>query len=295
MSKIIVLQGVPASGKSTWAKEFVIGKEDWVIISKDSIRESTGNYWVPSRENYISEVEEFQVKSAIKNNLNIILDSTNLNPKVIEKWKNLAKETNSKIDFKLFKIDFKTALERDRGRDRSVGKEVLKSFFSRYFPEELEHYYADHRKFIEYNPNKEDCIVVDLDGTVAIHTGRSYYDWYRVKEDLPNKPLIKTLLLLNKDYKIIFLTGRMCTDICLSKTTEWITEYFGKPENLGKGWTLIMRDNNDFRSGTIVKEELYHKFIEPKFNVIAAYDDSDKIVKMWRDLGILCNQVYYGE
>ena len=294
MAKILVLQGVPASGKTTWAKEFVTGREDWVIISKDSIRESTGNYWVPSRENYISEVEELQVKSAIKNNLNIILDSTNLNPKVIEKWKNLAEETNSEIEFKPFKIDFKTALERDGNRPRPVGKKVLEDFFSRYFPEELKSYYTDHRKFIEHDPDKEDCIVVDLDGTIAIHTGRSFFDWARVGEDIPNIPLIKILKQLNKDYRIIFLTGRTGTSVCVDKTGEWLTKYFGAPNEEGtKGWTLIMRAENDFRHSNIVKEELYHQFIEPEYNVIAAYDDSDKIVKMWRDLGILCNQVYY--
>lgn len=294
MSKIIILQGVPASGKSTWAKEFVTGREDWVIISKDSIRESTGNYWVPSRENYISEVEEFQVKSAIKNNLNIILDSTNLNPKVIEKWKKIAEETNSEIEFKAFKIDFKTALERDGNRPRPVGKKVLEGFFSRYFPEELKYYYTDHRKFITHDPNKKDCIVVDLDGTIAIHTGRNFFDWDKVGEDLPNVPLIKTLKQLNKNYRIIFLTGREGADICISNTGRWLSKYFGDC-NEDKGWELIMRAPKDYRHGYIVKEELYKQFIEPEYNVIAAYDDSDKIVKMWRDLGILCNQVYYGE
>lgn len=50
MSKMIVLQGCPASGKSTWAKEFIKDKPNWVIVSRDEIREGTGKYWVPSRE-----------------------------------------------------------------------------------------------------------------------------------------------------------------------------------------------------------------------------------------------------
>ena len=110
-NKLLVLRGAPASGKSTWAKEFV-----------------------PSREDYISDVEEFQIRSAIKNNLNVIIDATNLNPKTQEKWKNLAKEVDAEIDFKDFFIDFKTALERDNNRTRKVGKKVLEGFFSRYFP-----------------------------------------------------------------------------------------------------------------------------------------------------------------
>lgn len=209
------------------------------------------------------------------------MDSTNLNPKVIEKWKKVAEETNSEIEFKAFKIDFKTALERDGNRPRPVGKKVLEGFFSRYFPEELAFYYTDRRKFIEHDPNKEDCIVVDLDGTIAIHTGRNFYEWSRVDEDLPNIPLIKILQQLNKDYRIIFLTGREGTDVCINKTGAWLTKHFGRSDQIGtKGWSLIMRAQKDFRHGNIVKEELYHQFIEPEYNVIAAYDDSDKIVKM---------------
>lgn len=45
MNELLVLQGIPASGKSTWAKEFIKGKEDqWIIVNRDSIRESTGKY-----------------------------------------------------------------------------------------------------------------------------------------------------------------------------------------------------------------------------------------------------------
>lgn len=42
--KILVLQGPPASGKSTFAKEFVKDKPDWIIVSRDEIREGTGKY-----------------------------------------------------------------------------------------------------------------------------------------------------------------------------------------------------------------------------------------------------------
>lgn len=39
MSRLIILQGAPAAGKSTWAREFVKGKKDWVIVNRDSIRD----------------------------------------------------------------------------------------------------------------------------------------------------------------------------------------------------------------------------------------------------------------
>lgn len=79
MLEVIILKGLPASGKSTWAKEFIQGKNNWVIVSRDSIRESTGEYWIPSREDYITDVEESSVLMALKNDLNVIIDATNLN------------------------------------------------------------------------------------------------------------------------------------------------------------------------------------------------------------------------
>ena len=68
----------------------------------------------------------------------------------------------------MFEIDFATALERDSKRERSVGKKVLERFFNNYFPDQLKAYYMDNRlkdPFYLYNNEKEDCIIVDIDGT----------------------------------------------------------------------------------------------------------------------------------
>lgn len=296
MSKILVLQGVPASGKSTWAKEFVKNKKDWVIVSRDSIRESTGNYWVPSREDYISYVEEVQVISALDNDLNVVIDATNLNPKTIDKWKNIASKLDCEITFQMFEIDFKTALERDSNRERRVGKNTLEQFFSKYFPEKLKDYYTDNRKIKSNDPNKQDCIICDLDGTLCLHQGRSPYDLSKVLEDKPNEQLIKILTALNMQYPIIFLSGREDTDNCKNDTITWISNnYMSKISDSSlKGWDLKMRNKNDYRPDEVIKEEIYHSEIEPHYNVLCVFDDRDKVVKMWRDLGLLCNQVYYG-
>ena len=48
--KLVILSGIPCSGKSTWAKQFIKGKTDWVIVNRDSIRLSRGDYWIPSQE-----------------------------------------------------------------------------------------------------------------------------------------------------------------------------------------------------------------------------------------------------
>ena len=196
----------------------------------------------------------------------------------------------------MFEIDFATALERDSKRERSVGKKVLERFFRDYFPNQLKAYYTDDRlkePFYPYNDEKEDCIIVDLDGTVCLHNGRSPYDLTRISEDIPNYPLVRYLQELICNKHIIFLSGREGTDQCRQDTINWLTENICSSD-FGYKWELLMRDKNNFEPDEIIKERIFHKEIEPKYSVLAIFDDRDKVVKMWRSLGLLCNQVYWG-
>ena len=59
--KILVLQGVPASGKSTFARSLVLKDKSYVIVSRDAIREARGDYWIPEHEDYISKLMILQM------------------------------------------------------------------------------------------------------------------------------------------------------------------------------------------------------------------------------------------
>lgn len=56
-----------------------------------------------------------------------------------------------------------------------------------------------------------------------------------------------------------------------------------------------MRKDNDFRKDAVIKEEIYKTFIEPKYDVVAVFEDRDQCVESWRNLGLLCCQVWYGD
>ena len=172
----------------------------------------------------------------------------------------------------------------------------MERFFKDYFPGQLRAHYTDDRLkklFCPYNDEKEDCIIVDLDGTVCLHNGRSPYDLTRVSEDIPNYPLVRFLKELICNKHIIFLSGREGTDQCRQDTLNWLTENICSSD-FGCKWELRMREKNNFEPDEIIKERIFYKEIEPKYNVIAVFDDRDKVVKMWRNLGLLCNQVYWG-
>lgn len=90
---------------------------------------------------------------------------------------------------------------------------------------------------------------------------------------------------------------------CYELTNEWIMSYAKSylpitrwyPGHWDNNWyELHMREEGDMRQDSVVKEEIYRKEIEPRFNVHLVLDDRNQVVDMWRKLGLPCWQVAEG-
>lgn len=133
MNKLLILQGIPASGKSTFAKQWV--EEDpktRIIVNRDSIRRGLGPYWVPNREELVSAIEQSMVKLGMSFSFDICLDATNLNPSYLSKWVKFADEHKYIVEYKKFDISLEEALERDKNREFPVGEKVINQFYNKY-------------------------------------------------------------------------------------------------------------------------------------------------------------------
>lgn len=298
-----MMQGPPAGGKSTKARElYEEDKLHRVIVNRDAIRDSRGDYWVPEQEQYISKLEEYAVRSAIESGLSPIIDATNLNPKTIQKWVDIAKEYLVDLTTIECVVPYKEALERDSKRERSVGVMVLRNFYKKYYPHLIAPM-SDERKMLEWDPNKQKSIIVDVDGTLALRNNRSPFDYEKAGEDSPDFRMcniIKSLIESDENYQMFFLTGREDIGNCRQITEDWIgTHVYPKHGHAGflpkDNWKLLMRSEGDHRPDEVVKKEIYENRIAPWYNVVAVFDDRDKVVKMWRDLGLLCVQPYWGD
>lgn len=289
--EIIVLQGPPACGKSTYAKKLHKENQNYVIVSRDNIRESRGEYWIPSQEDYISSIEEFQIRTAVEMGLTPVIDATNLNKKTLDKWNSLAKELNATLTIHELEVpSFKEALKRDNNRKRPVGEKVLRRFYLDYYPHLMEEY-----RYMKEFTGKPQTIIVDLDGTLSIMGPRSPYDYDKVymdKIDFRLSELLKEILNETK-FDIIFLTDRDA--ICREQTVDWLEKNFKEQFWSNRGvpqynWKLYMRNEGDRRPDFEVKRAIYKERIEPWRDVVAVFEDRDQCVDMWREEGLLCLQ-----
>lgn len=99
MPKIILYRGIQGSGKSTWAKQYVLeDSEHRVRFNNDDIRNTLGKYWVPSRELLVRALKIQFIVTSIKTGYDIVIDNMNLNPKEIEFYKSYIESHNQTVE-----------------------------------------------------------------------------------------------------------------------------------------------------------------------------------------------------
>ena len=143
--ELIILQGIPSSGKTTWAKNWVNeDSEHRVRFNRDDIRNMLGKYWVPSRESLINAIYESFLNQAMLEGYDIVLDNMNLNQKTLAKIKETVEEFNkwislSPVDLHYnikYQTFFDTPLEeciaRDAKRENPIGEEVIRNTYNKY-------------------------------------------------------------------------------------------------------------------------------------------------------------------
>lgn len=288
--KMLILQGVPASGKTTWAREFTKKKKNWVIVSRDALKEVAGGCIGVNQTAYVNQLMKFSIMSAFERNLNVVVDEMNLDKKELGLLGDIASDYNAEIDYKFFRISLPDALERNANRtDKHISADKIKELYREYFPEEYKYYNTDHRRIMKPNPSLPPAVICDIDGTVALRNGRYVFDIPKAIEDTFDPRMQRLLSLLEKaGVEVIFLSGREDTEECREVTERWLDMHgFGHCK-------LFMRPKGDSRCDDEVKHCLWQTQIAPKYDIVAVFDDRDCVVGMWRQLGLLCNQVYYG-
>ena len=168
-------------------------------------------------------------------------------------------------------------------------------------------------------------VIFDLDGTLAIIEKRRlkagspsgktptpgkmdwdvFFDPDNIKLDEPNHPVIKMAQLFNHDgFNIVIFSGRNYRSFHTTK--DWLARHqvpfhllVMRPDKFKEDSWPIANGNPAtkemrFMPDEILKKKMLDTFVDID-DVFLVVDDRNKVVKMWRDLGLNVFQVADGD
>ena len=156
--------------------------------------------------------------------------------------------------------------------------------------------------FVVYCNMNKNIVIFDLDGTLADITVRKelatksngkldwdvFHDPSNIKLDVPNEPVVKMAQMFTENgFTIIIFSGR--SDKTKFTTRSWLSN------NRVPFQKLVMRPHKtmNFIPDEILKKDMLDKHADID-DIFLVVDDRNKVVKMWRSLGLTVFQVADG-
>lgn len=134
---LYVMIGLPASGKSTIRRALVTAGAGTVkSVNRDSLRDMLdAGIYAPANEDYVVHVESKLISEMLSRGWDVIVDDTNFDPKIRERWKDIADAKSATyVEVDLSQVPVETCIARDDGRIGSarVGEEVIRRMYDRW-------------------------------------------------------------------------------------------------------------------------------------------------------------------
>lgn len=268
------MSGLPGSGKSTKAEELIKEYGNTVRINKDLLRTMLHfDKFTSYNEGLTQDASRSLCSTFLRAGINVIIDDTNLNPRTVQSYKDLAASLDAKIEYHHIEASVGDCVARDHDRVKKVGKSVIIKMALQYK---------------EYLKGKK-AVICDLDGTLCDITHRLQYgkgetkDWDKFFSLIPDDTLRKDIkkqlneIALEADAYIIFVSAR--PETYRTETETWLIQHGLRPG------ILLMREANDKRPDTEVKSDIYDKYLK-NLDIVAIFDDRPSVIRMWREKGL---------
>lgn len=297
---VILTTGLPASGKTSWAKQkYAEDPNGTILTSRDDIRTMLGCFPVGTKEQeeLVSKIQDDVIVRGVKAGKRVIVHDTNLNQKSPKRIKRLF-DGDVRFEVKDFTdVLVAECMYRDANRDKSVrvGSPVILNMAKqlnkpwRLTAEWMNDIVLSAPYLPRFNAPK--AILFDLDGTVAKHVARSPYDYSRVHTDAVHQHIRRLINgYFDSGYACFGFSGRPDINNVREDTEEWLTS------NDIRYHKLYMRPSDQLTENDAdVKQFLFDTYIRNNYDVEIMLDDRDRVVRRMRKLGLHVLQVNYGD
>jgi predicted kinase len=281
MPNLVMLSGLPASGKTTLAKKIVANGSKFVRINRDMLRSMLfDGEWSKGKEALVIQAEQHLADLFYAQGYNCVIDDTNLTEKHHTLWKEFACVRGINFEHVPMNVPIEECIERDSKRQEKVGPLVIQ-------------WMALRSGLINW-PNKP-IVICDIDGTLADAEHRlhhilnepknwgAFFDPELIARDGLITIVADWLYELYKDNTIVLISGR-AMDKGGDSTLEWL-----KKHRIPYHY-IFLRQRADFREDWIMKEEILK--LMPMEKVAFAIEDRLQVVeKCWRKNNIRVFQV----
>lgn len=295
MRKLVMCQGLPGSGKSTWAQSYgwdsSINHGHVFVVNKDAIRtklEESGWAWSRENEGDVIAERDRRIVHYLTNyeNVTVVSDDTNYGRKHKVALEAIARACGANFEVKKFDTPIDECIRRDSLRvgKACVGEAVIRRMAKQH---DVQQGYPPAVPLL----TPEDApyaIICDLDGTLSLLNGRNPYDASTADQDVCNEPVRNLLEVYyrTQHYDIIYLSGR--EDKYRPQTETFMRLHHCPPGR------IFMRTTGDHRKDWVVKGELFDAHVRGQYNVKFVLDDRNQVVDYWRHIGLTCFQVALG-
>lgn len=278
MPKLVMMRGLPASGKSTRAKQ-ILEAGNTIRVNRDLLRTMLHcDKWNHFNEDQTILAEKALVRDFMTRGFNVVVDDTNLNPKNEGMWKSIAEDVGGRFVVEDIVVPFDECVRRDALRSNGVGRDVIVGMALQWnlFPV----------------PDKG-IVLCDLDGTLCDIQHRLKYgkgeekDWKKFFAGIPDDTLrLETLNLIvgakEMGHKVFFVSARPETH--RKETIEWLDKHLPS-DDVFHYEGLIMRRAGDRRDDVLVKQEIYDRYFK-NMPIKFVVDDRPKVIRMWQKNGL---------
>lgn len=312
---LTIYRGLPGSGKSTGARNHIQDRmlqsvdRGIVRIERDQIRRELnpiGNHWYEQEfEGDVTKAQDKRITLNLTAGNDVLASDTNLPNRSAGRLARVGVLAGASVKFAEYRfVPLEACLENNakrKGTDKFVDPKFITGAHERFIKGKvltqpavpsLEELQTPQLTAEKYVPSQYGIptVLLDLDGTAALHNGRNPYDTTLYHTDgISGNVLDITLGLHHLGYRIDIMTGRDAKfrSVC----EKWA-------RNAGFPYTeMHMRPEGNTERDDKVKLDLFEKFYRKNDLQAVQFciDDRDRVVSMYRNvLGLQVMQVAEG-